>query len=292
MDYAAHIADMFAIYFILAVALNLVMGMAGLVSVAHAALFGLGGYVAALATLKGATIFPVDLIAAAIFGAAGGLGLGVMSLRVREDYFVLLTYATQMVAFSLYNNLDLTGGPLGIAAIPPPHLGHIELSTPVSFLLLAVLVALAVAWGAVRIQESPFGRVLRAIREDEILAISAGKDVVGVKCATFALSGAIAALAGGLYARYITFIDPSSFTVSQSLFVMSMVIVGGAGRLPGVLIGTAILIFLPEALRLIGFDGASAGNMRQIILGALLIGFMVWRPMGIAGDYSFRRSRL
>lgn len=137
---------------------------------------------------------------------------------------------------------------------------------------------------------APFGNVLRAIREDEIFAQSLGKNVSYYKVLVFAIGAGLVSIGGALYAYYITFIDPTSFTVTESIFMLSIVIVGGAGRLSGSVIGAVLLVSIPELLRFIGMPSSIAANMRQILYGGLLVIFMMFRPKGIFGEFGFRRE--
>lgn len=144
--------------------------------------------------------------------------------------------------------------------------------------------------GAIRrLVNSPFGRVLRAIRENEIFALSLGKDIARYKVLVFMVGAGMAAVAGSLYASYISFIDPTSFTVMESIFIISIVIIGGAGSLGGPVIGAVLLVILPEALRFLGFPSSEAANLRQIVYGILLVLVIIVRPQGLVGRYGFGR---
>jgi branched-chain amino acid transport system permease protein len=212
--------------------------------------------------------------------------VSVPSLRLHDDYFVIATFGFQMVIFSIFNNwIGLTRGPYGITGIPQPVLfgwtvrSHLEFAaltlafTALSYLIISLITS------------SPFGRVLRAIREDELLTKSLGKNTLRFKVTAFAISSALAALAGSLYAHYTTFIDPTSFTVMDSILVISMVIIGGAGYRWGPLIGAVVLVTLPEVLRFVGLPSSTAANLRQVIYGILLVGVMMLKPQGIVTRY-------
>ena len=136
-----------------------------------------------------------------------------------------------------------------------------------------------------RIVNSPFGRILRAIREDETAALAVGKDVNKYKIIVFAIGAFFAGIAGSLYAHYITFIDPSSFTVMESITILLMVVFGGMGSLSGSFIGAAVLVILPELLRFVGMPSSIAAPLRQMIYGLLLVILMLKRPQGIVGKY-------
>jgi branched-chain amino acid transport system permease protein len=212
------------------------------------------------------------------------------SLRLHDDYFVIATFGFQMILFSIFNNwMDLTRGPLGIPGIPQPIIFGWHVTSHLDFLVLAAAFACFAYFVVYRLTSSPFGRVLHAIREDEVFAKAYGKNTLYFKVTAFAVSAALAASAGSLYAHYITYIDPTSFTVMESILIISMVIIGGAGSLWGPLVGAFVLVTLPEALRFVGLPSAVAANLRQIIYGSLLVIMMMFRPRGLVGKYGFSK---
>jgi branched-chain amino acid transport system permease protein len=291
MDYLLHILILIGIYWILSTSLNLIAGYTGILSIAHAAFYGIGAYVVALMALKLHTPALVNVICAiAACGLAGAL-VGIPSLRIRDDYFVIATFAFQVITFSVMNNwVSFTGGPMGLPGIPQPTLFGLTVSTEAGFLLVTAVLGAVVCGITYRIIRSPFGRVLKAVREDEVFALSLGKNVAAFKVTVFVVGAAMASLAGALYAYYISFIDPTSFTVMESIFIISVVIIGGAGSLWGPLIGSVVLVALPEVLRFVGLPSSVAANVRQMLYGALLVVFMLWRPQGFIGEYSFRKA--
>jgi branched-chain amino acid transport system permease protein len=223
-----------------------------------------------------------------VFGAI----VGIPSLRLREDYFVIATFAFQVIIFSILNNLvDFTGGPLGLPGIPQPNIFGYEISTHLEFLILVFILAGFTYWIANRVVQSPFGRLLKAIREDEVFTQAAGRNVASAKVKVFMISASLASISGVIYATYITYIDPTSFTVMESIFIISIVIIGGAGNLKGSILGAAFLVALPELLRFIGLPNSIAANVRQILYGALLVIMMMWRPQGFLGEYAFGKIR-
>lgn len=291
MEYLLHILILIGIYTILSLSLNLLVGYTGILSIAHAAFYGVGAYVAALMALKLHTPFLLNLVLAV--GAAGLFGaiVGIPSLRIKDDYFVIATFAFQIITFSLLNNLvSFTGGPMGLPGIPQPVIFGLTILGHIPFLILTFIFCILTFWIANRIVSSPFGRVLRAIREDEVFAQSCGKNVAAYKITIFMIGAGLAAIAGVLYATYISFIDPTSFTVMESIFIISIVIIGGAGNLWGSVVGAAVLVTLPELLRFVGLPNSVAANIRQILYGALLVIFMLWRPRGFIGEFSFSKD--
>jgi branched-chain amino acid transport system permease protein len=289
MAYFLHILILINIYIIIAISLNLIAGYTGILSIAHAAFYGVGAYVAALLAVNYETPFLLNLIAAmAVSGIVAAL-VAFPSLRIHDDYLVIATFGFQMILFSIFNNwVSLTRGPLGIPGIPQPDIFGWHISSHIEFVLLTGVLAAMVYWLARRLVESPFGRVLKAIREDEIFAQSLGKNVTRYKILVFVIGGALSAIAGALYAHYVTFIDPTSFTILESIFMISIVIVGGAGSLLGSVVGAAVLIIIPEMLRFLGMPNAIAANMRQIFYGALLVIMMMFRPRGLVGEYELK----
>jgi branched-chain amino acid transport system permease protein len=279
-----------AIYSVLSVSLDLLAGHTGLLSLTHAALFGIGGYSSALLTTRvGFSIF---------FGFLVGVFLTVLisffislpSLRLYDDYFVIATFGFQMILFNVFNNwIEVTQGPMGIVGIPRLSIFGWNISSRVGVLLVALMLSAFAHLVVNRITSSPFGRVLRAIREEEIFAKALGKRTFQFKVAAFAVSAALAAAAGCLYAHYVTYIDPSSYTIMDSILVISMVIIGGAGSRWGPVVGALLLVTLPEVLRFVGLPNAAAANLRQIIYGTLLVVLMIFRPNGILGKYGFGR---
>jgi branched-chain amino acid transport system permease protein len=291
LEYLLHILILIGIYSILAVSLNLLVGYTGILSIAHAAFYGIGAYAAALMALRLETPFLINIIVAITAAGAFGAIVGIPSLRLRDDYFVIATFAFQIIIFSILNNLvSFTGGPLGLPGIPQPNIFGYEISTHIDFLILVSVLAGLTYLAANRIVKSPFGRLLKAIREDEVFTQAAGRNVASAKVKVFMISAALASTAGVIYATYITYIDPTSFTVTESIFIISIVIIGGAGNLRGSILGAAFLVALPELLRFVGLPNSIAANVRQILYGALLVIMMMWRPQGFLGEYAFSKS--
>jgi branched-chain amino acid transport system permease protein len=290
MEYVLHILVLASIYTVLAVSLDLVTGHTGLLSIAHAGFYGLGAYTSALLAVRLGVPFPVGVLAGMTVAALVSLVVSLPSVRLHEDYFVIATFGFQMILFSILNNwMDLTRGPLGISGVPPPTILGWTIRSSLGFSILAAAIATVSYVIVGRITKSPFGRVLWAIREDEIFTQALGKNTVFFKATAFAISAALAASAGSVYCAYTTYIDPTSFTVMESILVISMVIVGGAGSSWGPLVGAVVLVTVPEALRFVGLPSSVAGNVRQILYGTLLVVMMMFKPRGLVGRYGFGR---
>jgi branched-chain amino acid transport system permease protein len=293
MTYLLHILIYIGIFSILAMSLNLLAGYTGILSIAHAAFYGIGAYVVALMALRVQTPFLVNIILAMIAAAFLGALVGIPSLRIKDDYFIIATFAFQVIFFSILNNwVSFTSGPMGLPGIPQPDIFGLEISGYFEFLMLTLVLFLFTFWVCKRIVRSPYGRVLKAIREDEVFTHSLGKNVTLYKVQVFMIGAALASIAGALYATFITYIDPSSFTVMESIYIISIVIIGGAGSLWGPVLGAAVLVALPELLRFVGLPNSVAANIRQMLYGGLLVVFMMWRPKGFIGEFTFSRSNV
>jgi len=288
MKYIWHILVMINIYTALASSLNLAAGYAGLLSLCHAAFYGIGAYATTLLMMKVGLGFLPALAIAMPITAALSLIIGIPSLRLHGDYFVLATLGFQIIAFSiLYNWVDLTRGPFGISGIPTPHVFGFEIDNVFLYFVFSGLLVIASLGAMWLLVSSPFGRLLRAVRDDEIAAAALGKNVPRVKTTAFALSAAFAAVPGALFAGYIRYIDPTSFTLAEAIFILSIVVIGGAGDFWGPIAGAVILVMLPEALRFLQIPDSVAANLRQIIYGLLLVVLMRVRPQGFLGKYRF-----
>jgi branched-chain amino acid transport system permease protein len=282
MSYVFHLVNMVGIYAILALSLNIVAGYAGLLSLCHAAFYGIGAYGVALMILHSdLSVWQAVIAAVLVTGFIAGL-VGAASVRFRSDYVAIFTFGFQILVFSLFNNLvPLTGGPNGIGGIRQPVIFGQSLSTSNTFAGLVCTLAVGSLFICRFIETSQFGRILRAVREDETFAQSLGINVSLFKISAFAISGAMAGLAGGIYATYITYIDPTSFTFAESLSVLTMVIVGGLGNSFGVVVGACLFTLVPEGLRAIGISGGVAANVRQVLFGACLVLVVFLKPAGL-----------
>lgn len=290
MDYLFHLLAVFCIYGTLAIALNLVVGYTGLLSLAQASFYGIGAYSAALVSVKLGLNFSVSVIVAAIAAAGLSLIVSLVAARLREDYFAIATFGFQYIVWHVLNNwIEVTRGPMGITNIPPPEILGIAMSSPLSFLTFAVVMLLVTYFVSSKVVRSPFGRVLTAIREDEKLIEMLGKPPLPFKIKVYSLCAAFAGIAGAAYAHYFTYVSPNSFTVMESILILAMVILGGSGSLRGPLLGAAVLIALPEALRFIGLPSASAATLRQVLYGCALVAVALYRPQGVLGRFGFSR---
>ncbi len=285
MDFLFSYIVLAEIYVAVSLSTNLLVGIVGIFSVSQAAVFGVGAYIVAACTMNDTLGFLPALIVAAACCVALNILVTLPALRVAGDYFVVTSFGIQLLATAVFTNWTAgTGGANGLPGIPPPAFLGISVEETWQFLLLtsALLFLLCLCFWL--INRAPFGRLLRAIREDELAVAAAGKSVLRAKVAAAAVAGAFAGSAGGLYGTFISFIDPSPFDLDASVLMLTMVVLGGARTLAGSIVGPFVLLALPQILDLIDIPTTVAAAMRQLIYGLLLLAFMLFRPQGLAGE--------
>lgn len=286
MEYFFHLAILFSLFAIFAISLDLVAGYTGLISVCHAAFYGIGAYTTALLVQNIGLNFFLALLVGMFLTGIVALILGLVFSKFKGDYYVLGTLGFTYIAYTVFINWQsVTNGPLGVPGIPRPEIFGFSFSDNFSFLALSVVALALVYAGARFIVSSPFGRVLRAVREDEEAISVFGYRTSAFKLLIFIISAMIAGLGGGFLASYLTYIDPGTFGIGESIFVLSIVILGGLGSLRGPVLGALILVLLPEVLRFVGFSPDIAAQMRVLIYGLLLVIMMRYRPQGLLGEY-------
>lgn len=287
MEYFLHIGIMLSIYVILVLSSNLTIGLANLLTMCQAAFYGIGAYFGTFFLMQFG--LPFVIIALLVMAATGltSLLVSYASVKLRGDYFILATLGFQMIVYTImYNWTDVTRGPYGIPGIPSIRLfGLWELSGIYPWFFFAVVLAAVVAWVFHRIGHSPYGRILKAIRTDELSAKALGRNTTKLKSWAFFISAAFAGLAGLIYASYVSYIDPTSFTLDESIFIITALFIGGIGSsVWGPVVGAAVVVILPELLRFVGLPDAVAANLRQVIYGLVLVILMFVRPQGLLGD--------
>lgn len=284
MDYVLHVIILCSIFVILSTSFNLLIGYAGIFSIAHAAFYGIGAYTASLLALHLKWSFPATICMSIIAGAVTSVLLAIPSLRTKGLYIAVTSFGFQLIAYSVFLNWHgVTHGPAGLTGIPKPSMLGVSASSNISFLVLSAAVAIFTVVLIRRLTTMPFGRALRAIKEDEIAAEALGKNIVSFKIVSFMVASSLAAMAGALYAHYMAYINPYSFTLEDSLAVLTMVIVGGSGTLRGPVVGAVLLVSLPEILRFVMIPSSIAAPVRQVMYGALLVLFLRWKPNGLLG---------
>ena len=297
MSYYADIAISILILMTLGVSLNLLLGYAGRVSMAHAVFFGIGGFTAARLTLPTAqelggvataglqtgaswNWLPALLVAIVVAFLAALL-ISIPAVRlVRGEYLILLTLAFQLVSNQLMGVLDkVTGGPYGLSGVPPISIGGTALFRPEQFIWVMLLTAAIATLACWALGESPFGRLLKGLREHESAVASVGKNPVFPELLAFSISAGIAGGVGAMAAFYYGSVVPSNFSLTYSILIISVVVLGGIGNLWGTIIGAIVLGSLEPLLR--QYVGDSAIPWQAVIYGAALVLMMRLRPEGI-----------
>lgn len=286
MDYLIHLAILVGIYAILGISLNLVVGYTGLLSVTQAAFMGIGAYATAILLTTTGIGFFTSVIIGIIVTAVISLLIGYVLSKFKDDYYALGSFGFNIIITSIFLNWqDLTRGPLGIPGIKRPEIFGFTFDQNVYFLILVIAAAVIIYYIAEFLVNSSFGRVLKAIREDEETIKVFGYNTLFFKLAIFVISACMASVAGALFASYITYIDPSSFYLMESVFILSIIILGGLANNKGAVVGAIFLVLLPELLRFVGFSSDIAAQMRQLTYGLILILLMLYRPEGFIGEY-------
>lgn len=295
IEYIAHLLVLVGIYSILSLSLNLIIGFTGMLNLGHVAFFALGAYTSTLLVKELHLPFIVGLCAGALVAAAFGFMISLPCMRLRGDYLAIATLGFAEVINAIIRNwVSLTRGPLGISAIPHARF-FMVFDTPEKFLVLVSFFVVCTFLIMHRITTSPFGRVLKAIREDDIAAQALGKDIVHFKVLVFAIGAFFAGIAGSLFAHYNTYIDPSFFNLIESVLLVWMVVIGGLGSLWGSLLGSTVLIVLYEPLRflcssfhVVCFPTHIESALRLVLWSVIVIIMMHQRPSGFLGEKRFK----
>ena len=276
-NYWTHVLAYVGIYIMLGIGLNVVVGFAGLLDLGYVAFYAIGAYgYAFLASPKFGIHVPfwVMIPACAAFAALGGALLGIPVLRMRGDYLAIVTLGFGEIIRILINNLDvLTNGPKGLLRIDPPTIGSFTFRTPTHFYYLILAGCLLSAFFTSRLNNSRIGRAWIAMREDQDAAALMGIDILKYKLLAFAIGASFAGVGGIIFAAKMGSIFPDDFSVMVSVNVICLIIIGGIGSIPGVILGAIVLIGIPEVLRAVAI-------YRMLAFGFLLVIMMIFRPMG------------
>lgn len=311
--YYMEVASQVGIYVAMALGLNIVVGFAGLLDLGYVAFFAAGAYAYAIFSTSQANefiagnLFPLSgewfwpfLIVGLIVAAVFGILLGLPVLRVKGDYLAIVTLGFGEIIRIVFNNLDkpinITNGPQGITPIPSPELFGIKMGTPFYFYFIVLFVIAFIVLANIRFEHSRLGRAWIAVREDELAAQSMGISLLNTKLAAFALGASFAGVVGVIFAAKQTFIDPTSFTLMESIGILVMVILGGSGSIPGVVLGAAFVTILQVQLLkefsnfLHGLQNAGIislpnqldpSKFQRLIFGIMLILVALYRPNGL-----------
>lgn len=286
MNYLLHVSVMLEIYILLALSANQKVGLSGLLSLAQAVFYGIGAYTAAITITKFGFSYWLVLPTAMLTCVIVALLFSFIAGKVRELYFSLATLALQIIFFSVvYNWIPVTNGSYGISGISNPEIFGLKINTPGSFALFGGVWVLVVILFYKWFLKTPISRMIQATRDDQIAVLSLGKNPNYYKRISIILSAIVAGIAGTLYATYATYIDPSSFTLDESILILSIVLIGGAGRIIGPVTGAVVYILLPELLKFVQMPDSIAANMRMILFGLLLVLIVRFKSKGIFGKY-------
>ncbi|MDI6895647.1 MAG: branched-chain amino acid ABC transporter permease [Bacillota bacterium] len=289
--YYVHVAVMSLIYVLLASGLNVLTGYAGQLSLAHAGFFGIGAYASALLSLKLGWNTWLGLLAGGVLAGAAGVLLGVPALRLKGPYLVIASLGFgEIIRHVLVNWVGLTRGPMGLTGVPRmspiylPGLGSISFESKAAYYYLLLPIVCLTLVIIRNLVNSRTGRALVAIREDQVAAEVMGINLAFYKVLAFTFGAVLAGVAGSLYAHYIGFVSPDSFTVGESIYILMMVAVGGMGTLVGPVVGAVGLTYLLETMRILA-------DYRLILYGVLLFLVAVFFPGGLAGELNKRLAR-
>lgn len=290
MSYILHLVILINIYALLVVGTNIIVGWNNILTLCQGAFYGIGAYLTALMALYYHwPIFPAIILVTLVTGLTGVFA-GVILKRLNDDYLVLGTLGFQLIVSSVLNNCEsLTKGPYGITGIHQPDLfGTISLKGDSFFFVLSTLMVIIVLCGNYYLYRSPYGRLLRGVRDDQIALLSLGNNVSRLKITALFISAFVIGIAGFLYASYSTYIDPASFSLDESIFILTGLIIGGAGINKGPVAGAVLVILIPELLKWTGMPNGVAANIQQILYGLVIILLMRYVPKGIFGKMTLK----
>ncbi len=278
--YFFRLAIVTLIFSILALSMQLITGVAGLLSLGHAAIYGVGAYTAAILSTRLGLGPLLTIPLSGLVSGLLGIALALPTMRLVSIYFAVATLGLgEMIYVTLLNWVSFTEGPLGIGNIPPLRPLGIDLSGPLAtYLFVAVITAIA-AVIVHRCTHSYYGNALRAVREDDQCADAMGLNVVRLKIEVFAIACFLAGIAGALWAHTTGYVNPGDFRFAESILILAMVVVGGLGSVPGAIIGAALLLLLPEALR-------AVGEVRILMVGVVMFLCILFLPRGLFGEVS------
>ncbi len=272
-----------AVWTLLAQSYNLSFGLTGLFNLGHIIFYGIGAYTAAILNTRYGFGFFENLVCAALISGAFAAFFGLLTLRLSGHYLAVATLGAAMISTVIATNwVSLTNGPLGIRGIDEPEIfGKILQADSLEFVILIFLVAILGNFLLYKLFHSPFGRILRAIKDDEVAVRAVGKNTFSAQTWSLVLSAAFAGIAGTLYAHYRLFLDPTIFALPEIILLILMVVIGGRGNFWGTVLGTILVVIIGELPRFIGFPDSIVGATRNLLFSALLIGTMFLRPNGL-----------
>ncbi|MFT3816690.1 MAG: branched-chain amino acid ABC transporter permease [Rubrivivax sp.] len=286
INYLTFMLTIAGIYAMLGLGLVTLWGQGGMVNLGLAGFFAVGAYASALLTNAGAPI-ALGWLAAAAFAGLVGAVLTFVTRRMSGDYLAIVSLGfAEVIRLAATNETWLTRGSDGISGIRAPYKAALGDLFGVSYLLLVWATIALVAWGLTRLLRSPYGRAMRAVRDDEQVAAVAGKPTVPLKLKTFGLGAGISGLAGAVYAHLTSFIAPDGFVPLLTIYIFLAVTLGGYTRVKGAIVGALLLVLLLESTRFLGglipgLNAVQVASLREIVIAGTLIAVMQWRPQGL-----------
>jgi branched-chain amino acid transport system permease protein len=287
MTYILVLLILVGLYVILASSFNLVIGHAGLISIAHPAFFAIGAYASGLLAMDLGWPPLMAIPVAAVLAAAGSVLVSLPALRVSGDYLMIASLGFQLGLIELIKNLRFSGGSGGLSGIPPLVSGNVSALT---YAMLVLVSAAAIVWLIRRIMRSDYGRAVTALRDDETAAAMLGRDPVWIKVWVIALASGIAGYAGALYAHYFRFVSPEQFDVLQSSALLTMVVVGGIRTTWGPIIGALLLETMPQLITYLNLPPNILGPTQGLLFTTLVLVFMFFRPGGLVSGSAVWRG--
>ena len=280
--YVLYVVNLLMVFVVLALGMHVVIGEAGQFALSHTAFYGIGIYTAGLLNTAFHPPFVLSVLAGGLLAAVLGWVIGFLALRMRDIYLALATFAFgEAMQWVFLNWEGVTGGSNGMR-MQPAELFGLKLTNDLQAYPFVVAIAALMLWITVQISRSQFGSALRAVRESDVAALAMGIDARAMKQWAFAISAAFAGIAGGTYTLFISFIHPESLGFQTTILVLTMVVVGGIGSVRGAVAGAITFGIISELLR-------QALSVQEIIYGAILMGFMMFKPRGLFAD---RRRRI
>lgn len=287
MDYIYTLVILIALGVILASSFNLIIGYAGLISIAHPIFYAIGAYASAILARDHGVPVPVAMILGALAAMVASVAVALPSLRVSGDYLLIASIGFQLGLLEAIKNVSFTGGAGGLTNIPS---FLIQTAGREAYVALVVAVAVLTILLTRSIAHGPYGRALSAMRDDELAFGALGRNAVAMKVAVFALGSGLAGLAGALYAHYFRFVAPEQFELLQSAAILTMVVVGGIRTTWGPVVGAVLLQALPQAITFLDLPTALLGPLQGLLFTGLVLVFMFWRPQGLIAAGDFWRS--
>lgn len=283
--YVLYMVNLLMVFTVLALGMHVVIGEAGQFALSHTAFYGIGIYTAGLINSTWHPPFLVSILASGVLSAALGYVMGFLALRMRDIYLALATFALgEAMQWVFLNWEKVTGGSNGMRMQPAEFFG-LKLTNDLQAYPFVVALAALMLWTTVLLSRSQFGSALRAVRESEVAAMAMGVNARAMKQTAFAISAAFAGVAGGMYTLFVSFVHPESLGFQTTILVLTMIVVGGIGSIRGAVAGALAFGIMSELLR-------QALSIQEIIYGAILMGFMMYKPRGLFADRRKRVARV